>query len=155
MVVQTLFNLNSIVTILNETQTMTKLLWNASARCYDSTAICSQRRTRHFDAQQSRSSSLRSLGRNVRLCDNPLPAFSYPEPFLRAVNGARRGALAKSKPDTIKTWYPVKHCACSTSPSTLRKQYFLRKVNFLFLIRISFQKMIKFPSNKMKFPSNE
>ena len=42
-------------------------------------------------------------------------AFSYPEPFLRAVNGARRGALAKSKPDTIKTWYPVKHCACSTS----------------------------------------
>ena len=41
--------------------------------------------------------------------------FSYPEPFLRAVNRARRGALAKSKPDTIKTWYPVKHCACSTS----------------------------------------
>ena len=41
--------------------------------------------------------------------------FSYPEPFLRAVNGARQGALAKSKPDTIKTWYPVKHCACSTS----------------------------------------
>ena len=23
--------------------------------------------------------------------------------------------MAKSKPDTIKTWYPVKHCACSTS----------------------------------------
>ena len=42
-------------------------------------------------------------------------SFSYPEPFLRAVNRARRGALAKSKPDTIKTWYPVKHCACSTS----------------------------------------
>ena len=42
-------------------------------------------------------------------------SFSHPEPFLRAVNGARRGALAKSKPDTIKTWYPVKHCACSTS----------------------------------------
>ena len=44
-----------------------------------------------------------------------LHAFSYPEPFLRAVNRRRRGALAKSKPDTIKTWYPVKHCACSTS----------------------------------------
>ena len=42
-------------------------------------------------------------------------SFSYPEPFLRAVNRRRRGALAKSKPDTIKTWYPVKHCACSTS----------------------------------------
>ena len=40
--------------------------------------------------------------------------FSYPEPFLRAVNGARRGALAKSKPDIIKAWYPVKHCACSS-----------------------------------------
>ena len=29
------------------------LLWNASARCYGSTAICSQRRTRHFDAQSN------------------------------------------------------------------------------------------------------
>ena len=47
--------------------------------------------------------------------DHVVSAFSYPEPFLRAVNRARRGALAKSKPDTIKTWYPVKHCACSTS----------------------------------------
>jgi hypothetical protein len=27
--------------------------------------------------------------------------------------GQRQGALAKSKPDTIKTWYPVKYCACS------------------------------------------
>jgi hypothetical protein len=53
MVVQKLFNLNSIVTI-NETQTMIKhLLWNASARCYDSTAICSQPRTRHFDVQSN------------------------------------------------------------------------------------------------------
>jgi hypothetical protein len=53
MVVQKLFNLNSIVTI-NETQTMIKhLLWNASARCYSSTAICSQCRTRHFDAQSN------------------------------------------------------------------------------------------------------
>jgi hypothetical protein len=30
-------------------------------------------------------------------------AFSYPEPFLRAVNGARRGALAKS----ISTWHLI------------------------------------------------
>ena len=30
-------------------------------------------------------------------------------------SGYENGALAKSKPDTIKTWYPVKHCACSTS----------------------------------------
>jgi hypothetical protein len=38
-----------------------------------------------------------------------------PRALLRAVNRARRGALAKSKPGTLKTWYPVKHCACSTS----------------------------------------
>ena len=43
----------------------------------------------------------------------PKAPFSYPKPFLRAVNRARREALAKFKPDTIKTWYPVKHCACS------------------------------------------
>ena len=29
--------------------------------------------------------------------------FSYPEPFLRAVNGARRGALAKS----ISNWHLI------------------------------------------------
>jgi hypothetical protein len=53
MVVQKWFNLNSIVAI-NETQTMIKhLFWNASARCYGSTAICSQCRTRHFDAQSN------------------------------------------------------------------------------------------------------
>ena len=32
----------------------------------------------------------------------PLP-FSYPEPFLRAVNGRRRGALAKS----ISNWHLI------------------------------------------------
>ena len=32
-----------------------------------------------------------------------LPPFSYPEPFLRAVNGARRGALAKS----ISNWHLI------------------------------------------------
>jgi hypothetical protein len=47
-----------------------------------------------------------------RTCSAP---FLYPEPFLCAVDRAQRGALAKSKPDTIKTWYLVKHCACSTS----------------------------------------
>ena len=53
MVVQKLFNLNSIVTI-NETQTMIKHLFlNASATCCGLTAICSQRRTRHFDAQSN------------------------------------------------------------------------------------------------------
>ena len=31
--------------------------------------------------------------------------FSYPEPFLRAVNGARRGALAKS----ISNWHLIGH----------------------------------------------
>ena len=31
------------------------------------------------------------------------PAFSYPEPFLRAVNGARQGALAKS----ISNWHLI------------------------------------------------
>jgi hypothetical protein len=30
-------------------------------------------------------------------------AFSYPEPFLRAVNGRRRGALAKS----ISNWHLI------------------------------------------------
>ena len=32
-----------------------------------------------------------------------LGPFSYPEPFLRAVNGARRGALAKS----ISNWHLI------------------------------------------------
>jgi hypothetical protein len=32
-----------------------------------------------------------------------LAPFSYPEPFLRAVNGARRGALAKS----ISNWHLI------------------------------------------------
>ena len=32
-----------------------------------------------------------------------LSAFSYPEPFLRAVNGARQGALAKS----ISNWHLI------------------------------------------------
>ena len=31
------------------------------------------------------------------------PPFSYPEPFLRAVNGARQGALAKS----ISNWHLI------------------------------------------------
>jgi hypothetical protein len=34
-------------------------------------------------------------------------------PGALLTHGQRRGALAKSKPDTIKTWYPVKHSACS------------------------------------------
>ena len=32
-----------------------------------------------------------------------LASFSYPEPFLRAVNGARQGALAKS----ISNWHLI------------------------------------------------
>ena len=32
-------------------------------------------------------------------------SFSYPEPFLRAVNGARQGALAKS----ISNWHLIGH----------------------------------------------
>ena len=35
-------------------------------------------------------------------------AFSYPEPFLRAVNGARRGALAKS----ISNWHLIGYNEC-------------------------------------------
>ena len=34
---------------------------------------------------------------------HPLTPFSYPEPFLRAANGARRGALAKS----ISNWHLI------------------------------------------------
>ena len=34
-----------------------------------------------------------------------LPPFSYPEPILRAVNGARQGALAKS----ISNWHLIGH----------------------------------------------
>ena len=33
------------------------------------------------------------------------PSFSYPEPILRAVNGARQGALAKS----ISNWHLIGH----------------------------------------------
>ena len=36
-------------------------------------------------------------------CDEGLWPFSYPEPFLRAVNGARQGALAKS----ISNWHLI------------------------------------------------
>ena len=36
------------------------------------------------------------------LCKRP---FSYPEPILRAVNGARQGALAKS----ISNWHLIGH----------------------------------------------
>jgi hypothetical protein len=35
-------------------------------------------------------------------------SFSYPEPFLRAVNGARRGALAKS----ISNWHLIGYNEC-------------------------------------------
>ena len=35
--------------------------------------------------------------------ENGTDSFSYPEPFLRAVNGARRGALAKS----ISNWHLI------------------------------------------------
>ena len=44
---------------------------------------------------------LRSLG--TRLVETGLMSFSYPEPFLRAVNGARQGALAKS----ISNWHLI------------------------------------------------
>jgi hypothetical protein len=61
------------------------------------------------------SSHLPSLAKYRRygLGSYELLALSYPEPVLRAVNGARRGVLAKSKPDTIKKRYPAKHCAFS------------------------------------------
>ena len=36
-------------------------------------------------------------------CRPTCAPFSYPEPFLRAVNGARRGALAKS----ISNWHLI------------------------------------------------
>ena len=39
----------------------------------------------------------------VRGCGIGLVPFSYPEPFLRAVNGARQGALAKS----ISNWHLI------------------------------------------------
>ena len=40
---------------------------------------------------------------NLHLAHSRLWAFSYPEPFLRAVNGARQGALAKS----ISNWHLI------------------------------------------------
>jgi hypothetical protein len=47
--------------------------------------------------------------KNYEVAVNALTAyfepFSYPEPFLRAVNGARRGALAKS----ISNWLLIGH----------------------------------------------
>ena len=53
-----------------------------------------------------------SYGRNRSECSrkchvkNPdWEAFSYPEPILRAVNGARQGALAKS----ISNWHLIGH----------------------------------------------
>ena len=42
------------------------------------------------------------LRRNSRLISEAVP-FSYPEPFSRAVNGARRGALDKS----ISNWHLI------------------------------------------------
>jgi hypothetical protein len=40
-----------------------------------------------------------------RGCRHACFAFSYPEPILRAVNGARQGALAKS----ISNWHLIGH----------------------------------------------
>ena len=37
-----------------------------------------------------------------------------PGVLTRGQRSATRGSVAKPKPDTKKTWYPVKHCACST-----------------------------------------
>jgi hypothetical protein len=34
-------------------------------------------------------------------------SFLYPEPFLRAVNRARRGALAKSRAKSISNWHLI------------------------------------------------
>ena len=42
------------------------------------------------------------LGCNLDIGTTP---FSYPEPILRAVNGARQGALAKS----ISNWHLIGH----------------------------------------------
>ena len=42
------------------------------------------------------------IGYNEGYCSNNV-SFSYPEPFLRAVNGARQGALAKS----ISNWHLI------------------------------------------------
>ena len=42
------------------------------------------------------------IGHNEGCCSNT-GSFSYPEPFLRGVNGARRGALAKS----ISNWHLI------------------------------------------------
>ena len=53
---------------------------------------------------RQRSVSREALGpRMVRALFDHVQAFSYPEPFLRAVNGARRGALAKS----ISNWHLI------------------------------------------------
>ena len=52
-----------------------------------------------------------SLGTRLPNSYEVASAFSYPEPFLRAVNGARRGALAKSitgyHKNMVRKQYPV------------------------------------------------
>jgi hypothetical protein len=53
--------------------------------------------TSHFDGVDSNPTTAK-LGDVLAL-----NAFSYPEPFLRAVDGARRGALAKS----ISNWHLI------------------------------------------------
>ena len=45
----------------------------------------------------------KSLGTRLLVHKEPCLPFSYPEPFLRAVNGARQGALAKS----ISNWHLI------------------------------------------------
>ena len=59
-------------------------------------------RMRRFEFWQGVWSHRRSLDR-VKMPFSMYHSFSYPEPFLRAVNGARRGALAKS----ISNWHLI------------------------------------------------
>ena len=66
------------------------------------------RRIFHFSPSRAFPRALNDVNKpkrlGTRLCQHcVLQPFSYPEPFLRAVNGARQGALAKS----ISNWHLI------------------------------------------------
>ena len=79
---------------------------------------------------KSQSSILFEAGNdlNSEALDDVTSSFSYPEPILRAVNGARQGALAKS----ISNWHLIGHnegCCSNTGYILLPCFYGIRTVN--------------------------
>ena len=65
----------------------------------------------------------------AELCIAEREPFSYPEPFLRAVNGARQGALAKS----ISNWHLIGYNEGYCS-NCCRRQHTILNMKYCFYV---------------------